>query len=235
MIEELFFFQYKIIPYLCGMKTSILFLSTVCALLQTMPAHAQFNTIGMTNNKSIKTIKSSKSNETLTDSVVLNNPEETSRETVVNNEASNTSNVITLVSLPLKNIRINSGFGMRKHPIYHKQMMHNGIDLHARHEDVLSMLPGTVLKVGYDNRSGKYVTVKTANYTVSYCHLSEQYVKPNDFLSAGEPLGLTGSTGASTGEHLHLTTKKDGKAFDPTILIDYIRSVKNSSMNNLTF
>lgn len=217
------------------MKTSILFLSTVCALLQTMPAHAQFNTIGMTNNKSIKTINPSKSNETLTDSVVLNNPEETSRETVVNNEASNTSNVITLVSLPLKNIRINSGFGMRKHPIYHKQMMHNGIDLHARHEDVLSMLPGTVLKVGYDNRSGKYVTVKTANYTVSYCHLSEQYVKPNDFLSAGEPLGLTGSTGASTGEHLHLTTKKDGKAFDPTILIDYIRSVKNSSMNNLTF
>ena len=217
------------------MKTSILFLSTVCALLQTMPAHAQFNTIGMTNNKSIKTINPSKSNETLTDSVVLNNPEETSRETVVNNEASNTSNVITLVSLPLKNIRINSGFGMRKHPIYHKQMMHNGIDLHAKHEDVLSMLPGTVLKVGYDNRSGKYVTVKTANYTVSYCHLSEQYVKPNDFLSAGEPLGLTGSTGASTGEHLHLTTKKDGKAFDPTILIDYIRSVKNSSMNNLTF
>ena len=239
MIEELFFFQYKIIQYLCGMKTSILFLSTVCALLQTMPAHAQFNTIGMTNSKSIKTINPSKSNETLTDTVVLNNPELTSRETNESREASNSttgdSNMMSLVSLPLKNIRINSGFGMRKHPIYHKQMMHNGIDLHARHEDVLSMLPGTVLKVGYDNRSGKYVTVKTANYTVSYCHLSEQYVKPNDFLSAGEPLGLTGNTGASTGEHLHLTTKKDGKAFDPTILIDYIRSVKNSSLNNLAF
>ena len=215
MIEELFFFQYKIIPYLCDMKTSILFLSTVCALLQTMPAHAQFNTIGMTNSKRIKTINPPKSNETLTDTVVLNNPELTSRETNESREASNSttgdSNMMSLVSLPLKNIRINSGFGMRKHPIYHKQMMHNGIDLHARHEDVLSMLPGTVLKVGYDNRSGKYVTVKTANYTVSYCHLSEQYVKPNDFL------------------------KKDGKAFDPTILIDYIRSVKNSSMNNLTF
>ena len=184
MIEELFFFQYKIIPYLCGMKTSILFLSTVCALLQTMPAHAQFNTIGMTNSKSIKTINPSKSNETLPDSVVLNTPEQTSRETNESNEASNSStgdcNMISLVSLPLKNIRINSGFGMRKHPIYHKQMMHNGIDLYARHEDVLSMLPGTVLKVGYDNRSGRYVTVKTANYTVSYCHLSVQYVKTND-------------------------------------------------------
>ena len=232
-------FYSRIVSYLCNMKTSILYLSTVCALLQTMPAHAQFNTIGMTNSKRIKTINPPKSNETLTDTVVLNNPELTSRKTNESREASNSttgdSNMMSLVSLPLKNIRINSGFGMRKHPIYHKQMMHNGIDLHARHEDVLSMLPGTVLKVGYDNRSGKYVTVKTANYTVSYCHLSEQYVKPNDFLSAGEPLGLTGSTGASTGEHLHLTTKKDGKAFDPTILIDYIRSVKNSSMNNLTF
>lgn len=104
--------------------------------------------------------------------------------------------------------------------IYHKYIMHNGIDLHVRHENVLSMLPGIVLRVGYDNRSGKYVTVKTANYTVSYCHLSEQYVKPNDFLLAGEPLGVTGNTGASTGEHLHLTTKKDGKAFYPTILVD---------------
>ena len=115
---------------------------------------------------------------------------------------------------------------MRKHPVYHKYMMHNGLDLHARHEEVLSMLPGKVLRVGYDSRSGKYVTVQTTNYTVSYCHLSEQYVKPNDYLHAGEPLGLTGSTGASTGEHLHLTTKKDGKSFDPTILIDYIRSLQ---------
>ena len=139
------------------------------------------------------------------------------------------------VSFPLKKIQINSKFGMRKHPVYHKYMMHNGLDLHARHEDVLSMLPGKVLRVGYDSRSGKYVTVQTANYTVSYCHLSEQYVKPNDYLHAGEPLGLTGNTGASTGEHLHLTTKKDGKAFDPTILIDYVRSVKNSCLKDLAF
>lgn len=139
------------------------------------------------------------------------------------------------VSFPLKKIQINSKFGMRKHPVYHKYMMHNGLDLHARHEDVLSMLPGKVLRVGYDSRSGKYVTVQTANYTVSYCHLSEQYVKTNDYLHAGEPLGLTGSTGASTGEHLHLTTKKDGKAFDPTILIDYVRSVKNSCLKDLAF
>ena len=60
-------------------------------------------------------------------------------------------------------------------------------------------------------------------------------VKPNEFVHAGEPIGLTGNTGASTGEHLHLTTKKDGKAFDPTILIDYVCSVKSSSLKDLAF
>ena len=209
MIEELFFFQYKIIPYLCGMKTSILFLSTVCALLQTMPAHAQFNTIGMTNSKSIKTINPPKSNETLTDST----------EATLDN-----SNTAPLISPPLKNIRIGSGFGMRKHPIYHKRMMHNGIDLSARYENVYSMFPGTVVKVGQDGRSGKFVTVRTGDYTISYCHLSQQLVKEKDFVIAGKNIAVSGNTGASTGPHLHITTKKDGKAFDPAILLNFILS-----------
>ena len=111
------------------------------------------------------------------------------------------------------------------HPIYHRRIMHNGVDLHARHEDVLSMLPGWVIRVGYDSRSGKFVTVQSANYTVSYCHLSQQYVRQNDYVYAGQPIGLTGSTGAATGEHLHLTTKKDGKAFNPVILLKLIQKI----------
>ena len=203
------------------MKTNKLILTTVCAFLLTIPAHAQFNTIGTFNSKHIKKNNPPKSNETLTDSISLpDSMTETGSSENIDVEEGGSP-----VALPLRNIHISSGFGMRKHPIYNKRMMHNGIDLSARHEDVLSMLPGKVLRVGYDSRSGKYVTVQTANYTVSYCHLSEQYVKTNDYLQAGEPLGLTGNTGASTGEHLHLTTKKDGKVFDPTILIDYIRFI----------
>lgn len=194
------------------MKTSILFLSTVCALLQTMPAHAQFNTIGMTNSKRIKTINPPKSNETLTDSIVSDVPEQTIPEAE------------TLVSFPLKDIRISSGFGMRNHPIYHKRMMHNGIDLSARYENVYSMFPGTVVKVGQDGRSGKFVTVRTGDYTISYCHLSQQLVKEKDFVIAGKNIAVSGNTGASTGPHLHITTKKDGKAFDPAILLKYILS-----------
>lgn len=195
------------------MKTSKLILIATCALFLNMPIHAQFNTIGTVSNRRINMVNPPKPHVTLTDSVT------TAADSLPHN-------MMPLVSLPLKNIHINSNFGMRMHPIYHKRIMHNGVDLHARHEDVLSMLPGRVIRVGYDSRSGKFVTVQSANYTVSYCHLSQQYVRQNDYVYAGQPIGLTGSTGAATGEHLHLTTKKDGKAFNPVILIDIIRKIR---------
>ena len=206
----------------------------IVSLIGTVATHAQFYTIGHTEGKTTHTKNPPLPIEALEDSIQETDSMASLPKDVMEGKENPVGGDVC-VSLPLRKILINSKFGMRMHPIYHRYIMHNGVDLHARHEDVLSMLPGTVLRVGYDNRSGKYVTVKTANYTVSYCHLSEQYVKPNDFLFAGEPLGLTGNTGASTGEHLHLTTKKDGKAFDPTILLDYIRSVNESSLEDLTF
>ena len=192
------------------MKTSKLILSSVCAMFLAMPTHAQFNTIGTTNSKRIKTVNPSKSNETPTDSIVSDETEQTIPVTE------------TLVSPPLKNIRISSGFGMRNHPIYHKRMMHNGIDLSARYENVYSMFPGTVVKVGQDGRSGKFVTVRTSDYTISYCHLSQQLVKEKEFVIAGTNIAVSGNTGASTGPHLHITAKKDGKAFNPVILLKLI-------------
>ena len=135
----------------------------------------------------------------------------------------------SIVALPLKNIHIGSEFGMRMHPIYHKRIMHNGIDLSARYENVYSMFPGTVVRVGQDGRSGKYVTVRTGNYTISYCHLSQQLVKESDFIVAGTTIAVSGNTGASTGPHLHITAKKDGKAFNAAILIEYINKSKSKS------
>ena len=210
------------------MKTSKLILSLVCAMFLAMPTHAQFNTIGTTNSKHIKTVNPPKSNETLTDSTEADKPAPQPMERTVTHQTSNAtldnSNTAPLISPPLKNIRIGSGFGMRKHPIYHKRMMHNGIDLSARYENVYSMFPGTVVKVGQDGRSGKFVTVRTGDYTISYCHLSQQLVKEKDFVIAGKNIAVSGNTGASTGPHLHITTKKDGKAFDPAILLNFILS-----------
>ena len=209
------------------MKTSKLIALSGFFLCLNMSVHAQFNTIG-TVNKHTRTANPSKSQDTLTDSTGVPRSEPIASENG-NRQIADFSlddrEKKMLVSLPLKNIHINSGFGMRMHPIYHRRIMHNGVDLHARHEDVLSMLPGRVIRVGYDSRSGKFVTVLSANYTVSYCHLSQQYVRQNDFVYAGQPLGLTGSTGAATGEHLHLTTKKDGKAFNPVILLELVRKI----------
>ena len=209
------------------MKTSKLIALSGFFLCLNMSVHAQFNTIG-TVNKHTRTANPSKSQDTLTDSTGVPRSEPIASENG-NRQIADFSlddrEKKMLVSLPLKNIHINSGFGMRMHPIYHRRIMHNGVDLHARHEDVLSMLPGRVIRVGYDSRSGKFVTVQSANYTVSYCHLSQQYVRQNDFVYAGQPLGLTGSTGAATGEHLHLTTKKDGKAFNPVILLELVRKI----------
>ena len=211
------------------MKTTKIILSVLCAFLLNVQTYAQFNTIGTYNHKRIKTANPPKPTEAPTDSILMSDSisESVNYEIIGESNAKQVEDVASLVSLPLKNIHIGSGFGMRMHPIYHKQMMHNGIDLSARYENVFSMFPGTVIKVGQDSRSGKFVTVKTGVYTISYCHLSQQYVKVNDFVNAGTIIALSGSTGVSTGPHLHLTTKKDGKAFNPTILLDIIRSIKN--------
>ena len=231
----------RLCPYLCGMKTIKLITLTAFLFCLNKPLFAQFNTIGSINNKRIYTTNPPKPKEVLTDSMVVvgSVPDSTKTGNNVDGEAIVTSSdnhdLMSLVALPLENIHINSGFGMRRHPIHHKRIMHNGIDLSARNEKVYSMFPGTVIKVGQDSRSGKFVTVRTGDYTIIYCHLSQQLVKENEFVNAGTNIAISGNTGASTGPHLHLTTKKDGKAFDPTILIEYVLSVMNSYLKDLVF
>ena len=221
----------RLCPYLCGMKTIKLITLTAFLFCLNKPLFAQFNTIGSINNKRISTTNPPKPKEVLTDSMVVvgSVPDSTKTGNNVDGEAIVTSSdnhdLMSLVALPLENIHINSGFGMRRHPIYHKRIMHNGIDLSARYEKVYSMFPGTVIKVGQDSRSGKFVTVRTGDYTISYCHLSQQLVKENEFVNAGTNIAISGNSGASTGPHLHLTTKKDGQVFNPTILINFIRSI----------
>lgn len=216
------------------MKTIKLITLTAFFFCLNIPLYAQFNTVGTINNRRIYTTNPPKPKETLTDSIVVADsvPDSTTtgndgdRQTIVT--SLDNHNLMSLVALPLEKIHINSGFGMRRHPIYHKRIMHNGIDLSARYEKVYSMFPGTVIKVGQDSRSGKFVTVRTGDYTISYCHLSQQLVKENEFVNAGTNIAISGNTGASTGPHLHLTTKKDGQAINPTIILDFIFSLKRN-------
>ena len=65
---------------------------------------------------------------------------------------------------------------------------------------------------------GNYVTLRHGNYHVSYCHLSSIIVRKGESVFPGIIVGVTGNTGRSTGSHLHLTCKKDGKSINPAIL-----------------
>lgn len=126
------------------------------------------------------------------------------------------------ITYPLKSIKVTSPYGYRRDPITGKQSWHNGLDLRAKNEPAYSMMEGIVEKIGYDNRSGNYVTLRHGNYHVSYCHLSSIIVRKGEYVYPGIIVGVTGNTGHSTGNHLHLTCKKDGKSFNPTILLNLI-------------
>ena len=131
-----------------------------------------------------------------------------------------------MVSLPLKEIKVNSPFGMRRDPMNKKKSrMHNGLDLKARFENVYSMFPGTVIAASYSSSGGYYVTVDYGVCTCSFLHLSKIEVSKGQRVSAGQKIGVSGNTGKrTTGPHLHLSCKwsDTGKYFDPKVLLRFI-------------
>lgn len=126
---------------------------------------------------------------------------------------------------PLPGGFINSKFGMRMHPIHKVEKMHTGIDMvmpNRAVSDVMSAADGEVIYTGFSKSYGNNVKVahkdsngKTIAIT-TYNHLANMYVKPGQKLMAGQKLGREGSTGASTGNHLHFELKTpEGKFLDP--------------------
>ena len=130
------------------------------------------------------------------------------------------------VAYPLRHIRVTSAFGMRRHPILNKRMPHNGIDLHARYEEVFSVLDGVVTAVGSDRRSGRYVSIRCmGGYSFSYCHLSQPLVKVGERVKAGEVIAISGNSGMSTGAHLHW--------LDPMVMLRFVQQTRNEVMQQL--
>ena len=105
---------------------------------------------------------------------------------------------------------------MRKHPIYHKRMMHNGIDLSARYENVYSMLPGIVSAAGFSKTGGNYVTVNhTDGFSTLYAHCKCVTASAGQTVRCGDILGEVGQTGAATGPHLHFELHHDQVYINP--------------------
>ena len=196
---------------------------------------AQFNTVSCPGNRYKATVE---------------NPTRTTNETEATPESitsENEKSVLDKVSLssadtkkeeqvarylsvcyPLSHIKINSPYGYRKDPFTGKRKFHNGIDLHARSAKIFAMMQGRVIAVGQDKVSGKYVTFQHGGFTVSYCHLSRVSASKGQIVKAGDIVGITGNTGRSTGEHLHITIRQKGEYINQKIFIDYIHSVQES-------
>ncbi len=137
------------------------------------------------------------------------------------------------VSYPLKKIIVTSPYGRRKDPFTGKRRSHNGLDLRARNEEVYAMMPGEVVKVSSDKRSGKYVTIRHGDYIVSYCHLSKALVKKGAQVLPGEVVAISGNTGRSTAPHLHITAKYGKKHIDPAILLQFVKETREEALAHL--
>jgi len=113
--------------------------------------------------------------------------------------------------------RLSSFYGNRKHPIYRKTMFHNGLDIAAPYGTYIGAArEGIVVSTGWNGSYGKAVTVQHDNgYRTMYGHMSVIYAKSGEKVKAGKILGRVGSTGSSTGPHLHFTLWHDGKLLNP--------------------
>lgn len=118
--------------------------------------------------------------------------------------------------LPSK-VTIGSGFGMRTHPITGQQQMHSGVDMGAASgTPIYAIADGIVESSGELGNCGNGARVQhSGGYMSVYCHASKLLVKQGQSVKSGETIALVGSTGMSTGPHLHLGMKLNGEWTDP--------------------
>ncbi|MCM3487899.1 peptidoglycan DD-metalloendopeptidase family protein [Alkalihalophilus marmarensis] len=112
--------------------------------------------------------------------------------------------------------RMTSPFGLRFHPIHKKWLPHNGIDYAAPNgTPIPSQSAGNVSFSGWMGGYGNSVMVKSGIYDYLYAHNSRNLVRAGQSVSRGQILGLVGSTGNSTGPHVHYEVRKNGRAINP--------------------
>lgn len=129
---------------------------------------------------------------------------------------------VTGYAMPIghSTIRITSKYGYRAK----FGRMHKGIDLHIRNNDTIyAAYSGKVRITNYEPRGyGNYVILRHPNdLETVYGHMNRILVKPNQMVKAGQPIGLGGSTGRSTGPHLHFETRYMGYAINPQAIFDF--------------
>lgn len=122
---------------------------------------------------------------------------------------------------PLLDTRISSKFGKRERPVANASRHHSGVDLPAPHDsDIRAIRDGVVVfadpHAGYGNL---VVIMHKDDYTSHYGHCNKILVQPGQKVKAGAIIAKVGSTGISSGPHLHLEIRRRGKALNPLKLI----------------
>ena len=113
------------------------------------------------------------------------------------------------ICMPLDYLTVTSSYGYRQDPFTKCHTFHDGIDLRCGNGLVYSMLPGRVTAVHHGNTGyGNYVVLDHGNLRCLYGHLGEIYAKEGTMVQAGTVVGVVGSSGRSTGPHLHLQLQR---------------------------
>jgi murein DD-endopeptidase MepM/ murein hydrolase activator NlpD len=116
---------------------------------------------------------------------------------------------------------LTSGYGMRVHPITGENLMHAGVDFGAPSgAPIRAAADGVVMQAGWNGGYGNFTCLSHGTYdgrqlSTCYAHQSEILVAPDDVVRAGTVIGRVGSTGDSTGPHLHFEVRLDGAHTDP--------------------
>lgn len=117
---------------------------------------------------------------------------------------------------------ITSPFGYREDPINDKKGFHAGVDMKGkRGEKIVATADGTVIQANNNGLYGRYVKIKHGNgFTTSFSHLQSFKVKKGDKVKRGQVIGLVGSSGRSTGAHLHYELCLNGKPINPVTFME---------------
>lgn len=124
---------------------------------------------------------------------------------------------------------VSSGFGVRRDPLIGMPAMHAGLDFRApTGAAAKATAPGKVVKAGWNGGYGRMVEIDHGNgYSTRYAHLSKIRVKVGQELATGDTVGDVGSSGRSTGPHLHYEIRRDGDAIDPVRFLKAGRKVNH--------
>lgn len=133
--------------------------------------------------------------------------------------------------MEFRSARISSRFGWRRHPILKQRILHSGVDYAApQGSRIYASGDGVVKRAQWAGGYGKYVVIRhNSEYSTGYAHMSgfARGIKPGVRVKQGQVIGYVGSTGRSTGPHLHFEVIKNGKKVDPL-------KVKAATGTNLT-